>query len=44
MIRKIVPNQVIYGCQAGSKKDFKGFYMGFMRDLKLFRVYGLKRV
>ena len=21
-------NQVLYGCQAGSKKDFKGFYLG----------------
>ena len=37
-------NQVPYGCQAGSKKVFKGFYLGFMQDLKLFHVYGLKRV
>ena len=34
----------IHRCQAGSKKDFKGFYLGFIRDQKLFRVYGLKRV
>ena len=26
------------GCK-GCKKDFKGFYMGFTRDLKLIRVY-----
>ena len=42
--KKLCANQVLYGCQAGSKKDFKGFYLGFMRDLKLLRVYGLKRV
>ena len=29
-------NQVLYGCQAGSKKDFKGFYLRFMQELKLF--------
>ena len=43
-LKKLCANRVLYGCQAGSKKDFKGFYLGFMRDLKLFRVYGLKRV
>ena len=43
--RKILcANQVLYGCQAGSKRDFKRFYLVSMRDLKLFRVYGLKRV
>ena len=42
--KKLSANQVLYRCQAGSKKDFKGFYLGLMRDLKLFRVYGLKRV
>ena len=41
---KFCANQVLYGCQAGSKKDIKGFYLDFMRDLKFFRVYGLKRV
>ena len=37
MVKKIVR-------QSGSKKDFKALYPGFMRDLKFFRVYGLKRV
>ena len=41
---KLCANQVLYGCHAGSKEDFKGFYLGLIRDLKLFRVYGLQRV
>ena len=44
MIKKLCANQVLYRCQAGSKKNFKGFYLGFMRDLKWFRAYGPKRV
>ena len=46
MIQEIIrqSGSMVYGCQAGSKKDFKGFYLDFMRDLKLFRVCGLKRV
>ena len=42
--KNLCAKQILYGCQTGSKKDFKGFYLGFMRDLKFFRVYGLKRV
>ena len=42
--KKLCVNQVLYGCQAGSKKNFKAFYLGFMRDLKLFHVYDHKRV
>ena len=42
--KKLCTNQVLYGCQTGSKKDFKGFYLGFMRYLKFFLVYGFKRV
>ena len=26
------------------KRALKGFYLGFMRDLKLYRIYGLKQV
>ena len=44
LFKKLCDNLVLYGCQAGFKKDFKGFYLGFMRDLKLLGVYGLKRV
>ena len=40
---KLGANQVLYGCQAGSKKDFKGFYLDFIRNLKFFGIYGLKR-
>ena len=42
--KKLCASQVLYGCQADFKKDFKGLYLGFMRELKLFRVCGLKRV
>ena len=42
--KKLCANQVLYGGKAGFKKDFTGFYLGFMWDLKLFRIYGLKRV
>ena len=42
--KTLCANQVLYECQAVSKKDIKGFYLGFMRDLKLLRVYGVKRV
>ena len=34
-------NQFLYGCQAGAKKDFEGFYLDFMREWKLFCVCGL---
>ena len=43
-IQKLCANQVQYGCQVGSKKDFKELYLGFLWDLKLFRVCGIKRV
>ena len=43
-LKKLCANKVLHGCQAESKKDFKGFYLDFMRYLTLFRVYGLKRV
>ena len=42
--KKSCANRVRYGYQAGSKKDFKEFYLIFMQDLKLFRAYSLKRV
>ena len=41
---KWVLPRVLSGPKKGSKKDLKGFYLGFMHELKLFRVYGLKQV
>ena len=43
-IKKLCANQVLYRCQAGSKKVSTGFYLGFMRVLNLYYIYGLKRV
>ena len=38
-------NQVLYGFQAGSKKDFEGFYLCSMRDHEnVPRIFSLTRV
>ena len=41
---KLCADQVLYGCETGSKKDFKEFYLGFMWDLKFFHVNGTTRM
>ena len=35
--KKLCANQVLHGCEAGSKKDFKGFYLGSIRNQTLLR-------
>ena len=44
MVQKIVHQSGFIMVSSRFQKGFKGFYLGLMWDLKLFHVYGLKRV
>ena len=42
--KNLCANQVLYGCQAGSKKDFKGFYTGPEIVPRIWSQTGVKHV